>query len=70
MERKVSHAESKHKLNKDRKLAKIKVLNAGSAFGERALVTVKPRNASIICEEDCHFAVLDRDLFKMIIGSF
>ncbi len=43
----------------------MKVLEAGLAFGELALINNAPRMASIICEsEDCGFAVLNKKEFK------
>lgn len=29
----------------------------------------EPRSASILCEEDCHFAVLDKRSYKESIGK-
>lgn len=42
---------------------------AGSAFGELALINSKPRAATIICEEKCHFAVLDKAPFESILSN-
>lgn len=36
----------------------------GKSFGEIALMSNKPRGASILCKEDTHFAVMNRDDFR------
>lgn len=41
----------------------------GESFGELALIEDKPRSATIICKEECHFAVLERDHYKEILGK-
>jgi CRP-like cAMP-binding protein len=43
------------------------VLNEGSSFGELALVNDRPRSATIKCLEDCHFGILLKQDFKMIL---
>lgn len=45
----------------------IKVLQAGTAFGELALINSKPRSATIQCKEDCDFAVLEKVHFDEIL---
>lgn len=50
-------------------LKKIKTLNAGASFGELALMEKKPRAATIICETDCDFAVLEKDYFNWILSK-
>lgn len=47
----------------------VRTLPAGSAFGELALMNSKPRAATIICKEDCQFAVLEKGPFKEILGK-
>lgn len=42
-------------------------MSEGSAFGELALMERKPRAATIICKEDCKFAILDAKDFKEIL---
>lgn len=42
---------------------------AGDSFGELALLRNSHRTASVICNTDCHFAVLNRDEFSRIIGK-
>lgn len=41
----------------------------GDAFGEFALITNKPRAASIYCTHDCHFAVLDKSDYTRILSK-
>lgn len=36
----------------------------GKSFGEIALMSNKPRGASILCKEDTHFAVMNRNDFR------
>ena len=45
-------------------------LMAGCAFGEFALIKNKPRSATVITTEDCHFAVLSKKDFLRILGTF
>lgn len=50
-------------------LTEIKVLLAGAAFGELALMEKKPRAATIRCKEDSCFAVLDKRNFDLILSN-
>ena len=36
------------------------VLGSGKSFGELALINMKPRMATIRCEENTKFAILDK----------
>jgi CRP-like cAMP-binding protein len=45
----------------------IKHLTAGQSFGELALINRKPRMASIIASEDCHFAILYKVYFDIVL---
>lgn len=45
----------------------INSLHAGDSFGELALLTSQPRNATIRCTEKCSFAILDKQAFKQIL---
>lgn len=45
------------------------VLRQGECFGELALLSSQPRQASIQCREDCHFAVLSRDDYNRILSK-
>ena len=51
-------------------LVEVKVLESGASFGELALMggKNKQRAATIICKEECHFGVLDRDSFKKVLS--
>lgn len=40
----------------------------GESFGELALLENKPRAATIICNDECHFAVLDKKPFDVILS--
>ncbi len=51
------------------KLSEIKVLTAGSSFGERALIDNKPRSITVRCKEECHFAVLDKKDYSYILSK-
>lgn len=50
-------------------LKKIKTLSAGASFGELALMEKKPRAATIVCETDCDFAILEKDYFNWILSK-
>ena len=52
------------------KQKKIKVLTAGASFGELALMEKKPRAATIKCDTECHFAVLEKDHFNDILSTY
>lgn len=45
----------------------VKDIEAGNAFGELALLNNKPRLATIVCLEDCQFAILEKDDFSKIL---
>ncbi|CAD8074148.1 unnamed protein product [Paramecium sonneborni] len=45
----------------------VRVLNKGQSFGELALLHKQPRLATIQCNTDCTFAVLDKQQFKHIL---
>lgn len=48
---------------------KIATLNAGELFGELALLEDKLRSATIVCEEDCDFLVIERGNFETVLKS-
>jgi CRP-like cAMP-binding protein len=41
---------------------------SGGSFGELALLQEKPRAASVFCETDCSFGVIDKEDYVRIIG--
>ena len=45
----------------------VKILKDGDSFGELALISKKTRSASIVCKEDCYFAVLEKKYFFEIL---
>jgi len=51
-------------------LINVRDLPTGSAFGELSLLSNKPRAATIQCNEDCQFAVLDKLHFDEILSIF
>ena len=59
--------ESEEELLLQNKLIEVNVLSIGSSFGELALLSNKPRAATIICREECDFAVLEKEDFRKIL---
>ena len=45
------------------------MIEAGSSFGELALISSKPRAATIRCKTDCYFAVLEKEDYNKIYGE-
>lgn len=45
------------------------VLPSGASFGELALISNKPRMATIICEEDSEFLILSKKPFDKILKN-
>jgi CRP-like cAMP-binding protein len=60
-----------HVLHRSVLLKDIKNISEGGSFGEAALIKGKSalRNATILCLEDCYFAVLDKQNYERIIGE-
>jgi cAMP-binding proteins - catabolite gene activator and regulatory subunit of cAMP-dependent protein kinases len=56
----------------DYELKKVAELGAGAPFGELAIMedTLKPRAATIVAKEDCHFATLERKPYRAILGKY
>ena len=44
-------------------------LEVGKSFGELALIKNKPRAATIVCRQNCSFAVMDRNDYKKVLGK-
>lgn len=44
-------------------------LTVGHSFGELALISHKPRAATIRAAEDCEFAVLDKADYQRVYGK-
>lgn len=44
-------------------------MDAGKSFGELALLTNKPRAATVTCLEDCDFATLDKADFHRSLAK-
>lgn len=49
------------------KFSLLSVLRQGDSFGELALISDQPRAASVLCREQCYFAVLERNDYKTIL---
>lgn len=49
---------------------KVKVLKGGESFGELSLLDNRPRAASVICEQECHLAVLEKQYFDKILSKY
>lgn len=54
-------------MKKEKVLTRVAGQGPGYAFGELALLERKPRAATITCESDCDFAVLDKGPFQQIL---
>ena len=48
----------------------VKVLEKGQSFGELALLENKPRQATLVCKENSHFATLEKQFFDQILSNF
>lgn len=46
----------------------LKLLGKGESFGELALINNKPRQATVVCKEDCEFAILEKKDFEEILS--
>lgn len=58
--------------SKPRKMAltEVRVLESGSSFGELALISNKPRAATVIAKEDTHLACLEKQDFDRILSKY
>ncbi|CDW73238.1 cyclic nucleotide-binding domain containing protein [Stylonychia lemnae] len=50
-------------------LKEVAQLGKGMSFGELALITAKPRAATIVCAEDTDLAVLDKNNYERVVGK-
>lgn len=50
-------------------LREVRVMKAGESFGELSLIKNMPRAATIVCKEDCSFAVLEKSYYKQILST-
>lgn len=57
----------KGEVRKEKVPTKVATEGAGYAFGELSLLERKPRAATIVCEEDSDFAILDKEHFQQIL---
>ena len=44
----------------------VNILKPGSAFGELGLLTKKPRNATILCNDECIFLYLEKKQYEIV----
>ena len=44
-------------------------IKSGNSFGELALLNDKPRSATSVCKEECHFAILGKKHYNSILGN-
>lgn len=60
-----------HVMHRDILMKGVNVLREGFSFGEAAIQGKQHvvRNATILCVQDCYFAVLDKTNFQRIIGE-
>ncbi|CAD8194646.1 unnamed protein product [Paramecium pentaurelia] len=52
---------------KIKNLLKVNELHEGDSFGERALINETGRLATVVCEKQCYFAVLNKQAYKEIL---
>jgi len=50
------------------KYKEVAQLGQGDSFGELALMTLKPRAATITCIEESAFAVMDKERYDRVVG--
>ena len=54
----------------DSKMAKVATLTDGMCFGEAALITTEPRNATIKCLTDCYLGTLSKESYDQTIYKY
>ena len=47
-----------------------KIFSKGQHFGELALITLKPRSATVTCQTDVSLALLSKAQYKKILGAY
>ena len=62
--RKTKNIDEEHEITD----VEVKLLTAGDSFGELALLENKPRAATVICKENCHFATIEKQYFDQILS--
>lgn len=55
-------------IGQNHSLIQVAILDDGKSFGDLALLKDAPRNATISCLTDCHFATLFKDDYLRILG--
>ena len=48
----------------------IAILQTGASFGELALINNEPRKATIMCLNECYFAVLEKQDYNKVLLKF
>ncbi len=56
------------KTSKNLLVFELKILGKGENFGELALINNKPRQATVVCKEDCELAILEKKDFEDILS--
>lgn len=51
-------------------MVQVKILKREDGFGEAALVSKEPRNASIQCLNDCYLAFLEKDSYDKVLRKW
>lgn len=58
-----------HVLYRDQVLLRVNKLNKGADFGAVALTENKPRNATILAEDDCYFGILEKTQYNLLLAE-
>lgn len=56
-------------ISENPELKQVAIMPTGLSFGELALISNKPRMATIICEEECEFLILSKKPFDKILKN-
>ena len=49
-------------------MVEVAQLSKGQSFGELALISNKPRAATVRCLSECHFLVLQKQDYQRVLG--